>query len=276
MPPQQIGTGYAVGELQFQILTGQANALPAALSPAAFFQLQMNSADNQVYATVNGGAWVPFLNSSGGVLTTLDLAYDGAGAAGSGRTIVADAGAVTITDSAADNNNVLELNKTPSGAQSGAALKITLSAAATGAGITFGTGAAATAVELLGATDKNLIISAGAGAGNRSVRITTDVANSGTIILATTGGSTIMAADGSLGMWDGQTITTGTVTGTTIGSGATQKVGLWGKKAVRPAAYTVSGLNALRVLVGDGTDTLATVGRVLGSLVTDLQTFMLA
>uniref|UniRef100_A0A6M3K1M8 Uncharacterized protein n=1 Tax=viral metagenome TaxID=1070528 RepID=A0A6M3K1M8_9ZZZZ len=62
---------------------------------------------------------------------TMDDAYDG------GIAVTVDAGAVALTNAAADNNGVLALSKSPVGAQSGAALAITLSATATGAGISF-------------------------------------------------------------------------------------------------------------------------------------------
>jgi hypothetical protein len=63
---------------------------------------------------------------------TLDGAYD-FGGAGAGRSIVVDSGAIVMTDSAADNNNVLEINKTPVGAQSGYGVAVTQTAVATGA-----------------------------------------------------------------------------------------------------------------------------------------------
>jgi len=60
---------------------------------------------------------------------SLDDAYNG------GSAITADAGAVSITNAAADNNNVLEISKTPAGAQSGAGVSVSMGANATGAGI---------------------------------------------------------------------------------------------------------------------------------------------
>lgn len=67
---------------------------------------------------------------------TLDQAYD-QGGAGSGRAITVDSGAVTLTNNAANNNNVLEITKNPAGAQSGAGISVTIGAQATGAGIAF-------------------------------------------------------------------------------------------------------------------------------------------
>jgi len=67
---------------------------------------------------------------------TLDQAYD-QGGAGSGRAITVDSGAITLTNNAANNNNVLEITKNPVGAQSGAGISVTIGAQATGAGISF-------------------------------------------------------------------------------------------------------------------------------------------
>ena len=69
----------------------------------------------------------------GGSGGTLDAAYD-FGGAGAGRSITADAGAVAVTNNAADNSNVLELTKGPAGAQSGSALQILMGANASGLG----------------------------------------------------------------------------------------------------------------------------------------------
>lgn len=74
-------------------------------------------------------------SSGGGGGVTLDGAYD-FGGAGAGRAITADAGAVTISSTAADNNSLLSLTKNPAGAQSGAGLSVTMGANATGAAIT--------------------------------------------------------------------------------------------------------------------------------------------
>ena len=67
--------------------------------------------------------------SSGGV--TLDGAYD-FGGAGAGRSITVDSDAVRLLGDAADNNNVLEISKSPAGAQSGNALDVTMGSNATG------------------------------------------------------------------------------------------------------------------------------------------------
>lgn len=76
--------------------------------------------------------------------STLDSAYDGGGS-GAGRSITADAGAVTITNNTADTNSVLEISKIPSSSASGNALSLTTGANATGNAINIshsGSGAA--------------------------------------------------------------------------------------------------------------------------------------
>jgi hypothetical protein len=77
----------------------------------------------------------------GAAATSLDEAYDGAGA-GAGRTITADAGAVVMTSAAADNLNVLEIVKNPAGVQSGNGVNVSMGAMAFGAGVSITTGAA--------------------------------------------------------------------------------------------------------------------------------------
>lgn len=67
----------------------------------------------------------------GGGNNTLDRAYD-QGGAGAGRAIDAANGAVTITSSAADGNNILELGKTPAGSQPGSLISGTNNATCTG------------------------------------------------------------------------------------------------------------------------------------------------
>ncbi len=62
---------------------------------------------------------------------TLDASYD-FGGAGAGRAITVDANAVQLLGNAADNNNVLEVQKQPAGAQSGDGLSVSLNANATG------------------------------------------------------------------------------------------------------------------------------------------------
>ena len=72
--------------------------------------------------------------TAGGV--TLDGAYD-YGGAGVGRAIVANDGAVTISNTDADTTNVLEISKSPSAGAAGAGILVTMGANATGAGISF-------------------------------------------------------------------------------------------------------------------------------------------
>jgi hypothetical protein len=92
----------------------------AAVSAAGTGRIRYNEALNQFEQSLNGGVYTAIGGGGGG---TLDDAYD-FGGAGAGRSIDADSGAVTISSSAADNNNVLELSKTPVGAQSGSVLDV--------------------------------------------------------------------------------------------------------------------------------------------------------
>lgn len=97
--------------------------------------LLIDTTNKTLYQNTNTAAsptWTQI--TAGGV--TLDQAYD-FGAAGAGRAIVADTGAVTITNSDVDTTNILEINKTPSGSAAGAGIVITMGGNATGAGISF-------------------------------------------------------------------------------------------------------------------------------------------
>lgn len=64
-----------------------------------------------------------------GPILSLDSSYDG------GRTITVDAGAVVLSGNAADDNNVLEVNKSPTGSQAGDGIHVTIGANATGSAI---------------------------------------------------------------------------------------------------------------------------------------------
>lgn len=132
-------------------------------STSGFFLKTQGAAANPVWASVLAGTHgtVGYVNASGlfvglapgtagqllqtngigaptwvspGASVTLDVAYDGGGS-GAGRSITADSGAVTITNSAANNNNVLEITKSPAGAQSGSVLSVTANANATGTAV---------------------------------------------------------------------------------------------------------------------------------------------
>lgn len=92
-------------------LRGVAYTLPAADGAASEY-LQTNGSGTLSWASGTSGS--------------LDDAYN------SGVTITADAGAVAITNNAADNNGVLTLEKSPAGAQSGDLLTITAGAQASG------------------------------------------------------------------------------------------------------------------------------------------------
>ena len=89
--------------------------------------------------------------------------------------------------------------------------------------------------------------------------------------LSVAGTSTLTGAVSSLTMADGGNIVLGSTTGTEIGTAGTQKLGFYGATpVVQGAGYSVSGSNATKALAGDGTDTLATVGEVLGNVVKQL------
>jgi len=94
-----------------------------------------NTTDNRLRvrdgATTRDIAWMTDVSGSG---TTLDGAYD-FGGAGIGRTITVDANAVVLNNAAADNFNVLEINKTPAGTQSGGGLYVTMGVNTTGNGV---------------------------------------------------------------------------------------------------------------------------------------------
>src|SRR3990167_4954009 len=118
----------AIRAIQSETLNGFQFPL-GPISAAGWYKVQQNSADGNVWATVNGGAWFPFLGAFGPIVT-LQQAYDGGGAVGSGlgrsiTTMTAAASAVVMTNSAANGNNVLELSKTPAAPQIGSALSVT-------------------------------------------------------------------------------------------------------------------------------------------------------
>ena len=92
---------------------------------------------------------------------TLDQAYD-SGGAGAGRAITVDSGAVALTNNAANNNNVLEVGKSPAGAQSGSGIRVTMGVNATGAGISFAH-AGAGATDILGSGSAWSITAGGVG-----------------------------------------------------------------------------------------------------------------
>lgn len=77
-------------------------------------------------------AWTSL--TAGGAGNTLTGAYN-EGGAGVGRTIAAISGAVVITTTALDNNNVLEIVKNPAGAHSGFGVSVTMGATTTSHGV---------------------------------------------------------------------------------------------------------------------------------------------
>lgn len=100
------------------------------------------AAIGSIYQRTDGNLWQKTgaldtqwtVNATGGGGVTLDGAYD-FGGAGVGRAITADAGAVTISSTVADNNHLLELTKNPVGAQSGDALHVVMGNTTTGRGV---------------------------------------------------------------------------------------------------------------------------------------------
>jgi hypothetical protein len=104
----------------------------SAVSDAATGTLRYNNSASAFQVSISGGAWTSLATGTGG--TSLDGAYD-FGGAGAGRAITVDSGAVTLTNNAANNNNVLEITKNPAGAQSGDAINVLMGATTTGYGL---------------------------------------------------------------------------------------------------------------------------------------------
>lgn len=100
-------------------------------------------ADGDYFFRVDGTATSALYKRSGGVwevvgvVPTMQSAYDGGGAVGTGlgRSVTTmDGGAVVFTDNRANNNNVLEVNKTPAGPQNGHCILATMGANGSGVG----------------------------------------------------------------------------------------------------------------------------------------------
>lgn len=131
---------------------------------------------------------------------SLDEAYDDGGS-GTGKTIAADSGAVTINNTDADNANNLTVNKSPSGAASGYAIGIVSGANCTGSSVDIAnagsgydidgtsstwyvTSAGAITCASLTATTNYMTALAAAASGN--INLTIDAAGTGTITLGST------------------------------------------------------------------------------------------
>ena len=83
--------------------------------------------------------------------------------------------------------------------------------------------------------------------------------------------ATIARLDASQTYSEGVDQTFGTVTGTKLGTGITEKIGFWGHApAARPAAYTPSNVSTDRVFNADATS-IDELADVLGTLISDLQ-----
>lgn len=107
---------------------GAAHATP----PSGYLDLYVNS--DKLYAIDDSGTIVDIFSTAGG--NTLDASYD-QGGSGSGRTVTVDSGAITLNNAAANNNGVLAINKSPTGAQSGDLVTITAGAQCSGDCIQF-------------------------------------------------------------------------------------------------------------------------------------------
>lgn len=152
---------------------------PAAAPNTAFMYAKDVAGVTNVFTRLSDGS---ILNLSGGSTTTLDGAYDGGGS-GAGRTITADAGAVVVTSSAADNNNILELTKTPAALQSGDGLAVTMGANTTGNGVDIShTGAS-------GGVGLNIDRSPGSSSAARGLAVTMGANATGNAMQVTNGGT---------------------------------------------------------------------------------------
>ena len=125
--------GYGHLSYESQNLHGYEHVL-SAQSVGGEYKVEMNIVDSVVWATVDGGVWFPFLGA-GGVVVTLQQAYDGGGAVGSGlgrSALSINSGPVLLFNTAANGNSVLQVSKSPPGAAAGNAIDVTLGALATG------------------------------------------------------------------------------------------------------------------------------------------------
>lgn len=116
------------------------------LSDAAEGRIYFDSTQNKFLVSENGGAYVD-LATAGDI--TLDAAYDGGGS-GAGRTVTVDAGAIQFNDNAVNNTNVLEITKSPAGAQSGSGITVTMGSNATSPAAVFSGATTASATVYVG------------------------------------------------------------------------------------------------------------------------------
>lgn len=125
-----------------------AGAPAAALGQLADIYRDMTT--GELYEKLVAG-WVKLLYA-GSEAVTLQEAYDGGGTAGAGagRSVTnMTGGAALFQSSAANDNNVFEIVKSPAGAQSGAALALSNSATATGAALAIATAGSGDAVTVI-------------------------------------------------------------------------------------------------------------------------------
>lgn len=119
-----------------------------AVSAVNTARIYADSGDDTIKVSSDGGAYATI---AAGATNTLQAAYNSSGA-GAGRSITADSGAVTITNNAANGNNVFEVTKSPGGAQAGSGVLVTMGANATGDAVTL-TSANATAAAVFRVTN---------------------------------------------------------------------------------------------------------------------------
>jgi hypothetical protein len=120
--PRPIELGGATPGLEFQ--GGSAYGISAANEG----RLRYEEVSDRFQISENGGAYFAIMTTAS---TTLQAAYDG----GSSIATSLANGDVSISNTVADNENVLTLTKNPAGAQSGDALNVTMGATTTGRGI---------------------------------------------------------------------------------------------------------------------------------------------
>ena len=126
----------------------------------------------------NGTSWIALPGTS--ATGTLDNAYD-SGGAGNGRTVTAHDGAVVLSSTDVDGNDILQINKSPGTSQAGEGAQITMGSNATGSGLLFVNGGSGDDVQ--GTSDTWSVTKAGVGtlvsltSGAITSAVTTDLGN---------------------------------------------------------------------------------------------------
>lgn len=166
------------------------------VSEAGEGRVYFDSTSNTFKVSSNGGA---YLDMATGV--TLQTAYDG------GSSISAS-GAVTMTGSGANNNNVLEVSKTPAGSQSGNGVVVSMGANATGVAAVFS-----------GATTSSAVVHVGNGVSAASPVAGSVLGTSASAAATAGGGLAIAAGSGNTTGAGGVVRLTGGTGGATNGTG---------------------------------------------------------